>query len=87
MPKAKNDDEVHVIACIRTRKEGPSIPSDIVRCDLCNHTVYLSHSTPKIPSAKFRCMQCVDWDDIDDIIDPTPEQWENIGKIIKGTAQ
>lgn len=83
------DEHIHVIACMRADERGPRTASRIVYCDKCLHPVYLSNSTPYLPQAKFRCMQCIDWSgvDFDDITEPTPEQWEDIGKIIKGSSQ
>ena len=79
-----------VAACMRADERGPEPPSRIVYCDKCLHPVYLSNSTPYLPRRQSSgCMQCIDWSgvDFDDITEPTPEQWEDIGKIIKGSSQ
>jgi hypothetical protein len=43
--------------------------------------IYVAASTPVRKDAKYMCIQCIDWDYIKEIEPPTPEQWEEIGKM------
>jgi hypothetical protein len=92
-----NDDEEIVILCRRIApgETHGDIESAMVRlCGECKEPVWFAPSSAKIEKergAKIRCMECagVDFESEEefDFIQPTPEQWQEIGEQLLKNAR
>jgi hypothetical protein len=67
-----------VIACMRVSTKGPHTDSIISSCNKCLHPIWIAKSTPNIDGARFLCIQCVPWNEVDDIAPPTLDQMSDV---------
>jgi hypothetical protein len=69
-----------IIICCKRIEMGIVAPvrSTVKNCYKCQHPVWLAKSTPYKGGEKYICLQCVDWNEVTEIVEPTPEQFEDI---------
>jgi hypothetical protein len=60
------DDKVEII-CARAYSIKPLVPCKIGSCDECTAQIYIGLGTPVIKGARYICLQCVEWESIDEL--------------------
>jgi hypothetical protein len=76
------NDKVEII-CARAYSIKPLVACKIGSCDECTAQIYIGLSTPVIEGARYICLQCVDWESIDKLEEPTKKQKEEMIKFFK----
>jgi hypothetical protein len=69
-----------IVACNKINDSGPPVASRIGTCTKCKSSIYISNSTPIPDNAIYMCMECINWENIDLIQDPTEEQLQDIAE-------
>lgn len=71
-----------IIACSRVSDAPPPAPSTIETCTKCKSPIYLANSTPRSKLDILMCIECINWDDVQLIKEPTEEQIMDIAENI-----
>jgi hypothetical protein len=78
---------IDVIACLRTTYTGIKTESRIGKCDQCGHSIWIALTTPIVETAEYRCIDCIDWNSVDEIAAPSAEQMRELMRVLKAARQ